>query len=398
MTKLSTLKHIIWNLHTVKKHRWSIGFLMIIYVGFLSSSPYFYKILIDALETSLDKDIISNELFIGIILWIIAIIGTIIMRYVYGMLLLEKTQDDWFNFLMRSMKMMLRLPINYHISIQHGEKQKIIDRASEAVWDIGDNGLLHIFPQILVSVILIISGLFIDVTMTLISLILLPLAVYSIGYLWNKAYLTQRQANVYWDGLFNRIVDVFTNLKVIRIFAREKHETKIIHGKFDLARQSQYLIRKFWLVFNGIGGFFTTLAQAITISAGIYMILHDHISFGTLFFFIGFTEKIYWPIFFIFQKLQETLLHIAGYEKMQLLYTMSPEKDSWKSDFTGIKKSLTFKDVSFVYPSTTREVLKWVNIEVKKWEKIALIGHTGSGKSTIVQILMRFYDQVLMGV
>jgi ABC-type multidrug transport system fused ATPase/permease subunit len=156
---------------------------MIIYVGFLSSSPYFYKILIDALETSLNRDIVSNELFIGIILWVIAIIGTIIMRYVYGMLLLEKTQDDWFNFLMRSMKMMLRLPINYHISIQHGEKQKIIDRASEAVWDIGDNGLLHIFPQILVSLILIVSGLFIDVTMTLISLMLLPLAIYSIGYL-----------------------------------------------------------------------------------------------------------------------------------------------------------------------------------------------------------------------
>lgn len=130
---------------------------MIIYVGFLSSSPYFYKILIDSLEISLQSHYISRELIVGIVFWIIAIIGTITMRYIYGMLLLEKTQDDWFNFLMRSMQMMLRLPINYHISIQHGEKQKIIDRASEAVWDIGDNGLLHIFPQILVTLILILS-------------------------------------------------------------------------------------------------------------------------------------------------------------------------------------------------------------------------------------------------
>ena len=102
------------------------------------------------------------------------------MRYVYGMYLLENTQTDWFAFLMRSMKMMLRLPINYHISIQHGEKQKIIDRASEAVWDIGDNGLLHIFPHILVTIVLIISGLFIDVRMTIISLVLLPFAIISI--------------------------------------------------------------------------------------------------------------------------------------------------------------------------------------------------------------------------
>jgi hypothetical protein len=52
------------------------------------------------------------------------------------MYLLETVQKDWFAFLMRSMKMMLKLPIDYHISLQHGEKQKIIDRASEAVWDL----------------------------------------------------------------------------------------------------------------------------------------------------------------------------------------------------------------------------------------------------------------------
>jgi hypothetical protein len=64
------------------------------------------------------------------------IIGTIALRYFYGMHLLETVQKDWFAFLMRSMKMMLKLPIDYHISLQHGEKQKIIDRASEAVWDL----------------------------------------------------------------------------------------------------------------------------------------------------------------------------------------------------------------------------------------------------------------------
>jgi hypothetical protein len=54
------------------------------------------------------------------------------------MVLLKYTQSDWFNFLMKSMKMMLQLPIDYHISLQHGEKQKILDRASAAVWDMGD--------------------------------------------------------------------------------------------------------------------------------------------------------------------------------------------------------------------------------------------------------------------
>jgi ABC-type multidrug transport system fused ATPase/permease subunit len=314
------------------------------------------------------------------------------MRYIYGMYLLETVQKDWFAFLMKSMKMMLKLPIDYHISLQHGEKQKIIDRASEAVWDLWDSGMLHIIPQILVSIILIISWMFIDIRMTLISLFLLPFSIWGIQKLWNTAYKNQKVANTYWDSLFNRIVDTFTNLKVIRIFSREEHETNILTERFSRARDAQYSIRKFWIVFNGLGGFIATLWQAITLSTGIYFMIHDTLSLGTLFFFIGFSEKIYGPIFTIFQKFQETLIHIAGYEKMQVLYDMEKEKDNWTLEFRGIKKSLEFNNLSFVYPSTTREVLKSINLEVKKWEKVALIGHTGSGKSTIVQLLMRFYS------
>jgi ABC-type bacteriocin/lantibiotic exporter with double-glycine peptidase domain len=202
--------------------------------------------------------------------------------------------------------------------------------------------MLHILPQFLVSIILIISGLFIDVHMTLISLILLPFAIIGIQTLGNKAYLNQKQANIYWDSLFNR----------------EAHETKIINHRFSLARDAQYNIRKFWIIFNGLGGFISTLGQAITLSSGIYFMIHGTLSLGTLFFFIGFSEKIYGPIFTIFQKFQETLIHIAGYEKMQKLYALEPETDSGKIEFKGIKKNLSFNNILFTYPSTTREVLK----------------------------------------
>lgn len=371
---------------------------MCIYVALLASSPYFYKILIDGLEENITLGNFWSELIIIILVWLATIIGTIGMRYIYGMYLLETVQKDWFAFLMRSMKMMLRLPVDYHISLQHGEKQKIIDRASEAVWDLWDSGMLHIVPQFLVTIVLLISGFMIDVRMTLISMILFPFAIWWIQKLGNTAYQNQRAANKYWDNFFNRIVDTFTNLKVIRIFSREEHETDILKNRFSKARDAQYNIRKFWLVFNWLWGFISTLAQAITLSAGMYFIIHETINLGTLFFFIGFTEKIYGPIFIIFQKFQETLIHIAGYEKMQALYAMHPEKDSGKKEFKGIKKNLVFKDVRFIYPETTREVLKWVDIEVKKWEKIALIGHTGSGKSTIVQLLMRFYSSSSGGI
>ncbi len=392
MTKLSTLKHIISHLIVIKKHWLKIGGSMFLYILLLSSSPYFYKLLIDSLETDISGWTIGMNLMVIIIIWVAVISATVWARYIFGMILLTYTQKDWFNFLMKSMKMMLRLPIDYHISLQHGEKQKMLDRASEAVWDMGDKWLLWIIPRFIVGIILIISGLFIDVRMTLISLILLPIAIFLIRGIGNMAFENQRNANTYWDGLFNRIVDTFTNLKVIRIFARERHETMILEWRFNKAQDAQYNIRKLWVVFHGIDGFVLSLSQAITLSWWVFLLLQDQISLGTLFFFISFTEKIYGPIFEIFRGAQEMMIHIAWYEKMQALYGMSPETDNGKEEFKGIKKSLILQDLGFIYPSTTREVLKWINIEVKKWEKIALIGHTGSGKSTIVQLLMRFYD------
>ena len=148
--------------------------------------------------------------------------------------------------------MMLRLPIDYHISLQHGEKQKILDRASEAVWDMGDKLLLWIIPRFLVGIILIISGLFIDWRMTLISLILLPIAYIVIRRIGNTAFFNQKEANTYWDKLWSRITDSFGNLKVIRIFSREEHEIDIIRRRFTKAKDAQYSIRKLWLIFYGI--------------------------------------------------------------------------------------------------------------------------------------------------
>lgn len=77
-----------------------------------------------------------DTLIIIIVFWGIASVGAIVGRYIYAMNLLNYIQDDWKYFLLRTMRKMQSLPIEYHYNIQAGEKQKIIDRASEAVWSV----------------------------------------------------------------------------------------------------------------------------------------------------------------------------------------------------------------------------------------------------------------------
>lgn len=85
------------------------------YTGLLISGPFFYKILLDTLEETGDV----KKLFLIIGLWIVVILSTVIARYSFGMIVTKELTDDWHHFSMKAMNMMLKLPIDYHISIEH---------------------------------------------------------------------------------------------------------------------------------------------------------------------------------------------------------------------------------------------------------------------------------------
>lgn len=122
---------LIGYLHCIRAKIISITFLGLVYTILIISGPFFYKVLVDSLE----NDIPITTLIWIIIMWIISILLTIGARYIFAMVLLTQTNKDWYNFTMKVMRMMIRLPIDYHISTEHGEKQKIIERACEAVWE-----------------------------------------------------------------------------------------------------------------------------------------------------------------------------------------------------------------------------------------------------------------------
>ncbi len=383
-----TLLELAWYLQCIRKRIIPIAFWWLLYTALIISGPFFYKILLDALE----KNITLIELSWIIWIWIGSILLTIWSRYIFAMILLTETNADWYNFTMKVMHMMMRLPIDYHISTDHGEKQKIIDRACEAVWEMWDKLILRIAPQIIITISLIISGLYFSIKMTVISLIFFPIALIWVWKLGRNAHLNQKEAHKYWEKYFGRISDGFSNLKVLRIFQREDTEINILNQRFEKAREAQHEVRKMWVIFNGFGWIVTALAQAVTVSAWVILYQSGSISIGTLFFFIAFTDRIYSPIFSIFENIQQMIIQITGYEKMKYLFDTPQEKNTWTIQLKSVKSNISFKNLSFSYPSSPREILSNIDFTIEKGKQIAFVGHTGSGKSTITQLLMRFYE------
>lgn len=391
--KIQILKSIFWHLHSIKEARWKIWGLMALYIGTIASEPYFYKILMDALEKELKSPmgILPTSILITIWIWLGVTIAAIGARYMFWMVLLGHQHRDWENFLLKSMKKMLLLPVDYHIGVQQGEKQKIIDRGAEAVWQAGDNLLLKVIPQICITIILIAIGIFIDIRMTLISLSLLPVSIGWVLWIGKMAHTNQRAANKLWDKAFGRIWDSFTNLNITRIFNRGDNEIQILSDRFHRWWDEQQKVRKLWVGFNSFGQAFVFVAKVFVLSIGVIFIYQGTLGLGTLLFFLAFADRVYGPIFSVFEAYQNMMLNIAHYEKVEAIFAMANEENNGDKILTTVSESLQFKNLSFSYPSSDREVLSNIEIEIKKWQRIALIGHTGSGKSTIVQLLMRFY-------
>lgn len=375
------------------KRSWKIlSFLCLLYVAVMAVEPFFIKYIIDTLSSKIQagNGVIDIVLLIGG--WLIVTLFIMLIRVVYGTLLLNKNSDDWASSMINDVLEMVRLPLQYHINEQNGEKMKLIDRGAEAVWETGDLFLLEFVPYSILTLVLIVLGAWIHLPLTLVTISFLPFAILIARYFGLVAHTNQRIANKYWDKLFWRISDIFTNIALIKILAREDFERKYIKKLYDEAGAKQLKIRTYWLRNSSFGRILKIIPRIITLGASIYFFQTGQITFGTVFFFFSYTDTLYSPIYNIVEKYQQLMQSFAKYEQLQQVTSGKKEIDTGKKILKEINENISFNDVTFVYPNTTREVLRNINFEIQKWQKIALIGHTGSGKSTIVQLLMRFYE------
>jgi ABC-type multidrug transport system fused ATPase/permease subunit len=100
------------------------------------------------------------------------------------------------------LRSMIQLPPQYHLTVQNGEKMKLLDRGSEAVWEVGDLLILEIIPYLLLTIGLAILGYTISPILTLVTLGFLPFIFFIASYFGKIAYTNQKIASSSWDKYF----------------------------------------------------------------------------------------------------------------------------------------------------------------------------------------------------
>jgi len=347
------------------------------------------------------KDIIAEGRFAEVLTYVLAAIIILFLIYIVGIIcsylqarlmllitqsILEKIRNELFS-------KVQSLPVRFFDQSPTGE---IMSRFTNDVDNI-DVMLNHSVLSLISGSITILGTLFFMITtnwiLTIITICFIPLFVYcgiAIGKASKKYYSGQQKALGAVNGYIEETV---SGQKVIKVFNHEQTCIEEFSVLNDDLRDKQFKAHFYGGIMGPVTHNVSMISYGVTIGVGGIMMVTSGFTPGALTVFANYTRHFNMPINQISQQMASIFSALAGAERVFAIMDMEPESpDAPESDkFTEIKGHVELKDVSFGYiPEKT--VLKSISLYAKPGQKIAFVGSTGAGKTTITNLLNRFYD------
>jgi ATP-binding cassette subfamily B protein len=284
-----------------------------------------------------------------------------------------------------------RLPYDWHVSCQTGD---IIQRCTSDVDTIRNfiqnqfGELLRIFCVFTIALIMMFS---MDIVMTLVALALVPVIVlFSIVY-FRRVAERFAKADAAEGAMQARAQENYTGVRVVRAFGREAFEVERFSEKTKAYADIWLHIGKMLGLFWGAGDLMSGLQLAIVVGAGIYRSAHGDLSPGTFLAFYTYCNWMIWPVRQLGRILSDLSKTMVAAGRVREVLQAEPETDDPGSLSPVIRGELRFDTVSFAY-GNNEPVLRDISFTVKPGETLAILGGTGSGKSSLVHLLSRLYD------
>lgn len=346
----------------------------------------------DAIDNRIpDKDI-SGLIILSVIFAVTLIVNAICFKFrvrlmsTIGNNIVKKIREDIFYKLQE-------LPFSYYDSRPHG---KILVRVLNYVNSLSDllsNGFINFITDMFTLVCIVVFMLFINVKLTLVSLLGLPPLIITIMFIKNIQRRNTQALSMKQSNLNAYIHESICGVKVTQSFAREKKNESIF-------RELSIAYRKAWMKFTKsnfilwpIIDTISTSGVAVLYFAGIIWI--QGVSVGVLIAFISYIWRFWQPIANMGNFYNAMINAMAYLERIFETIDEEPAISNLPgaAEMPQVKGQVEFKNVGFTYDvEAGNKILDNINFKVGQGSTIALVGPTGAGKSTVINLLSRFYD------
>jgi len=284
-----------------------------------------------------------------------------------------------------------KLPYDWHVSCQTGD---IIQRCTTDVDNIRgfiQNHLSELLRTFSVFVVALYMMFSMDVFMSLMALVLIPaILIFSIIY-FKRVSREFQKADEAEGAMQAASQENYTGVRVVRAFGREAYEVEKFSEKTKTLQDIWIRIGKMLGLFWGGGDLFTGLQLAIIVGAGVWRSVAGALTPGTFLAFYTYCNWMIWPVRSLGRILSELSKTMVASNRVREILQAEPETDPPGALTPELKGEVCFKNVSFCY-GKGEPVLRDISFTLKPGESLAILGATGSGKSTLVHLLSRLYD------
>lgn len=361
-----------------------------IFVAILSAvGPMLTKIAVD--------DYISKSDYHGLLIISLVLTGSLILQATIQYFLTYFTQ-----FIGQKTLYDMRTKIFNHIqtlALKFFDRTpigRLVTRATndvEALGELFSSGIVMVFYDIFIIIGILVFMFFMDVSLSLVTLTVLPVLIYGTFLFRKKARESYRDVRLYLARLNAYMQEHVTGMSVVQIFNKQEDEFKkfsSING--DYKKTNIQSIFYYAVFYPGVE-LLSAIAVGLIIWYGGGEVIQKSLTIGVLFAFIQYTEMFFRPIRDLSEKYNIMQTAMASSERIfKLLDNQTIIKNpDHPVQLENVKGSIEFKNVWFAY-NGDEYVLKDISFNINPGETVAIVGHTGAGKTSIINTFTRFYD------
>ncbi|MBR9976068.1 MAG: ABC transporter ATP-binding protein [Bacteroidetes bacterium] len=365
--------------------------LLTVFISALSPlRPYLTKIAIDDYISIGDAD--------GLLLVAGLLLGTLLLQGVAQYFMTYFTQ--WIgqriivDVRMQVFRHMQRLALRFFDRNPVGRLVTRVTNDVEVLNEMFSSGLVTVFADIFVLLWIVIFMLTINWELALVTFSVLPLLVYGTFLFRKKVRETYRDVRLQLARLNAFMQERMSGMGTVQLFGREKREAGIFDGINKAHTDANVRSVYYYALFYPSVDFISSLAVALIIWYAGGSILAGIMTVGTLISFIQYTEMFFRPIRDLSEKYNVMQTAMASSERIFKLLddgTVIPDPPDSRGVALPALDTVRFENVWFAY-NEGEWVLKDVSFEIPRGHSVAIVGATGSGKTTIINLLCRFYD------
>jgi len=262
----------------------------------------------------------------------------------------------------------------------------------ETIANFFTQGVFMIISDILKMLVVIVVMFVMNWKLALVALVVLPILVYATKVFQVAIKATFQDVRNEIANLNGFVQERVTGMKILQLFTRESIEYQNFKKINNNHKKAHIKTVWFYSIFFPIAEILSSFAIGLIVWFGGYQILEGFTTLGAVIAFIKMSQMLFRPLRQIADKFNQLQMGIVSGERVfKIIDTKSYIRKEGQIAASNIQGNIDFKNVRFSYIQD-EEVLKGVSLKVNKGETVAIVGATGAGKSTIINLINRFYE------